>query len=76
MDKFSKKTLEAINSLSCERKTIKEATDYKNIDFTKFNLKEAAVVETGGFIPFGKSLERGEYCLPITSLKKLWDELK
>ena len=76
MDEFAKRTLDTINSLSGTKKTIAEASDYKNIDFSKFNLEAASVVETGGFIPFGKSLERNEYYLSIDEFKKIWDDLK
>ncbi|MBQ8299862.1 MAG: hypothetical protein IJX99_08460 [Clostridia bacterium] len=71
MDKFSKSSLEAINSLSSIKRTVSEVSDYKNIDFTRFDLEKASVVETGGYIPFGKNLERGEYYLSIASFKKI-----
>ena len=76
MDVFTKKILMAINSLSDQELSVDDVCDYKKIDLSKFNVENASIIETGGFIPFGKNLIRDKCYLSIDSLKNIWDDLK
>ena len=76
MDKFSTRALVAINSLADNETTLSEASNFDNIDFTRFTVGESLMVETGGFIPFGKKLEREKYFLSFNTFKNLWNELR
>ncbi len=76
MDKFSERILYAINALSDDEVILEDANNFSNIDLTKFAIKESTVVETGGFVPFGKKLECNKCFLSISSLKSMWENIK
>ena len=76
MDVFTNKILEAIESLSDEEISVEDVCDYKKLDFSKFNVEDASIIENGGFMPYGKNLDRSEFYLSIDSFKTIWDDLK
>lgn len=76
MSKFSEKVLETINILSDDTLTLEEASDFNKVDLSVFSLEDSSLIEFGGFIPFGKKLDREGCFLSIDSFRNRWDNLK
>lgn len=72
---FEHNLLQVINNISNSNKTLEEASDISKIDFTKFNFQESSVVETGGYIPYGKGMDSSGHYLTMNEFAKKWESM-